>query len=172
MVEFGFKFGTFWLPSLCLFHSGICVLGRKGDSGWSNSVLTESLYPQVSLPSSYGGVDWAEGRGVEGKVWSTVEADGESSAWHLFANSFSLHVPDLWMFSWPRSCPSKRPAGMILFSGITQGGWWLILGQLQSRKYEPRACLVFLHMFLINQPDFTRIFYGFSEICSEIASQE
>jgi hypothetical protein len=70
-----------------------------------------------------------------------------------------------------QALPFQGPAGVILFSGISQGRWWLILGTLGSRKCETRACLGLLHMFLINQPDFTWIFYGFSEICSEIGSQ-
>lgn len=44
-------------------------------------------------------IDWAEGRGVEDNIRSNIMADGESSIWHLFANSFPLEVPDLWMFS-------------------------------------------------------------------------
>lgn len=52
------------------------------------------------------GLGWGWGHGGLGKMgkvgWGKL-----SSAWHWLANSRSMEVLDLQMFSWPRSCPSK-----------------------------------------------------------------
>lgn len=45
-----FKFGTFWLQSLCLFHSGICVLGRRGFKMKQRCSHLRGYVPRVSLP--------------------------------------------------------------------------------------------------------------------------
>lgn len=127
MVEFGFKFGTFWLPSLCLFHSGICVRGEGVVQDEATVFSLERLHPQMpSFPAMW---KWAWA-GLRVGAQKVTEGAGLGElgcgdlppppapllrAWHLSANSLSLEVLDLWMFSCPKSCPSKRPAGVTVF---------------------------------------------------------
>lgn len=97
--------------------------GGRGFKDEATVFSPERLCPQsLFLCSIEVSMNWAEGRGVEGNIQNRVVEGGESSAQHLFANSLSVGVPDLWIVSCPRSCLFKRPAGVILFSGITQGG--------------------------------------------------
>lgn len=151
MVEFGFKFGTFWLWSLCLFHSGICVRGDGAVQDEATVFSLERLHPQMpSFPVMW---KWAWVRAqkvTEGADLGKLGCGDLPPAWHLSANSLSLEVLDLWTFSWPKSCPSKRPAGVTVF--------WNNVGRVminawQTSEQEMRnTCLLGVPSNVSNQP--------------------
>ena len=83
MVEFCFKFVTYWLQSLCLFHSEICFWRGRGIQ---DEATVSSLRGYISKSPFFGNMevnmDWAEGRVVEGNQRNRAAEDEKSSEWH------------------------------------------------------------------------------------------
>lgn len=136
---------------------------KEGGSRWSNNWSV--LFPSNNRAGGY----WSAGgdtknypasrEGSQGQPWGVLPHSPRNSHVH----SVSPEVLDWCTDFLSLYLSLQGPAGVTLSSGISQGRWWLVFGTDGSQMWN--TCLRAVpHMFLINQPDFTWIFYGFSEL--------